>query len=58
MNRCVERVQIEDILGQRFSKGREKYLREHCNCMESLDIGHSTCNNGCIYCYATPKRLI
>lgn len=54
---CVERKQIEEMLGIRFDKVKEKYLRPHCNCMESVDIGHySTCDNGCLYCYATPER--
>ncbi len=52
---CVERRQIETIAGYRFGTVRESYLRPHCNCMESVDIGHySTCDNGCLYCYATP----
>lgn len=51
---CVERQQIEKIVGYRFERVKEKYLRPHCNCMESIDIGHySTCGNGCQYCYAT-----
>jgi hypothetical protein len=51
---CLERRQIEDIVGYRFDKVREGYLRPHCNCLESIDIGHySTCGNGCAYCYAT-----
>ncbi len=54
---CVERQQIEEIVGYRFGKVKESYLRPHCNCMESVDIGHySTCDNGCLYCYATPER--
>ncbi|MCC8089619.1 MAG: DUF1848 domain-containing protein [Rikenellaceae bacterium] len=54
---CVERKQIEEIVGYRFDKVKEKYLRPHCNCMESIDIGHySTCDNGCLYCYATPEK--
>jgi hypothetical protein len=54
---CVEREQIEKIVGYRFDKVRENYLRPHCRCMESIDIGHySTCGNGCVYCYATPTR--
>lgn len=54
---CVERKQIEKIIGYRFDKVKEKYLRPHCNCMESVDIGnYSTCNNGCLYCYATPNK--
>ncbi len=54
---CVERRQIEQIVGYRFEKVREKYLRPICNCMESIDIGHySTCDNGCLYCYATPQK--
>ncbi|MCD7963050.1 MAG: DUF1848 domain-containing protein [Rikenellaceae bacterium] len=52
---CVERSQIEQITGYNFGNVKEKYLRPHCNCMESVDIGHySTCDNGCLYCYATP----
>lgn len=55
---CVERRQIEEIVGCRFDRVKEKYLRPHCNCMESVDVGHySTCDNGCLYCYATPKRV-
>jgi hypothetical protein len=51
---CLEREQIEKIVGYRFEKVKEKYLRQHCNCVESIDIGHySTCGNGCLYCYAT-----
>lgn len=54
---CVERHQIEEIIGCHFEKVKEKYLRPHCNCMESVDIGHySTCDNGCLYCYATSKE--
>lgn len=54
---CVERRQVEEIIGCRFEKVKEKYLRPHCNCMESVDIGHySTCDNGCLYCYATPQK--
>ena len=54
---CVERKQIEEIAGYRFDKVKERYLRPYCNCMESIDIGHySTCDNGCLYCYATPER--
>ncbi len=55
---CVERKQIEEIVGYRFDKVKEKYLRPHCNCMESVDIGcYSTCNNGCLYCYATTEKV-
>jgi hypothetical protein len=51
---CVEREQIEKIVGYRFEKVRERYLRPHCNCLEAIEIGHySTCGNGCQYCYAT-----
>lgn len=54
---CVEKAQIEAIAGCKFGKVRESYLRPHCRCMESVDIDHySTCDNGCLYCYATPER--
>lgn len=56
---CVERRQIERIVGYRFEGVNERYrLRPHCNCMESVDIGHySTCGNGCRYCYATTSKV-
>ena len=51
---CIDRQHVESIVGYRFGKVREKYLRPYCNCMESIDIGHyDTCLNGCEYCYAT-----
>lgn len=35
----------------------KSYLRPHCRCMESVYIGHyPTCDNGRLYCYATPER--
>lgn len=53
---CVERDHMERIAGYKFEKVKEKYLRPNCNCMESIDIGsYSTCDNGCLYCYATPE---
>lgn len=54
---CIDRQHVESIVGYRFGKVKEKYLRKHCNCMESVDIGcYSTCLNGCIYCYATINK--
>lgn len=54
---CIDRRQIEEIVGYRFGKVKKSYLRPHCRCMESVDIGHyPTCDNGRLSCYAMPER--
>jgi len=51
---CIEKAHVEKIIGCRLEGCKDKYLRPNCNCVESVDIGHySTCDNGCLYCYAT-----
>ncbi len=54
-----------DILGKangiKFKKLKHNGMRNHCNCIETRDIGaYDTCPNGCKYCYAnsTPKNAI
>ena len=54
-----------DILGKangiKFKKLKHKGMRNHCNCIETRDIGaYDTCPNGCKYCYAnsTPQKAL
>lgn len=50
---CIDRELIESISGHPIAAKADKNQRANCGCVESTDIGaYSTCENGCVYCYA------
>lgn len=56
-NRCIDKRQIEKIIGCKLSGGKDKNQRGECGCMESVEIGaYDTCKNGCLYCYANQSE--
>ncbi|MCX5907631.1 MAG: DUF1848 family protein, partial [Deltaproteobacteria bacterium] len=58
VSRCID----GELLGAMHPEGlpcsrkRARGQRIQCGCTESMDIGWYSlrCQNGCIYCYATP----
>lgn len=56
-NRCIDPVLIEEILGCKIQVPKDKNQRDVCGCVESVEIGtYDTCQNGCLYCYASHSR--
>ncbi len=50
---CIDKSHIEKILGVKINAHKDKNQRQHCLCVESIDIGtYNCCANGCNYCYA------
>lgn len=50
---CIDKKQIEKIVGCTLRLEKDKNQREECGCVESVEVGtYNTCKNGCRYCYA------
>lgn len=56
-NCCIDKALIESMIGCSLNVGKDKYQRQECGCMESVDVGtYHTCKNGCKYCYANESK--
>lgn len=57
-NSCIDKGQIEKIIGCKLRGAKDKNQRGECGCMESVEIGaYDTCKNGCLYCYANQSDV-
>lgn len=53
---CIDPGKIEELLGCSLKAPKDTGQREHCGCIQSVDIGvYDTCTAGCAYCYATRR---
>ncbi|HWP97293.1 MAG TPA: DUF1848 domain-containing protein [Syntrophomonadaceae bacterium] len=54
---CIDQKVIEDIVDYSINLKKDTNQRQHCGCIESIDIGaYDSCPHGCIYCYATSNE--
>lgn len=52
--RCIDADLLSKIGGINLSSRKDPSQRKECGCVKSVDIGsYNTCQNGCLYCYAT-----
>lgn len=58
---CIDAQRVEEISGRPLAPGlktgEKGGQRPGCGCAQSVDIGaYHTCQNGCVYCYATSSQ--
>ena len=54
---CVDNEILNRLTNNSYLRLKNKPTREHCGCVESVDIGsYNTCLFGCSYCYATTSK--
>ena len=55
--RCIDDRLISELTGIKLNLPKDKYQRERCGCVASVDIGeYNTCRHGCRYCYANVSQ--
>ena len=58
---CIDAQRVEEISGRPLASGlktgEKGGQRPGCGCAQSVDLGaYHTCQNGCVYCYATSSQ--
>ena len=57
---CIDANKIEQLIGEKIQKIKDKGQRKGCGCSKSKDIGSYTgifrCMHNCGYCYASPAK--
>ncbi|MDH7483135.1 MAG: DUF1848 domain-containing protein [Spirochaetales bacterium] len=54
---CIDESMIRELASPVHVPGRDRYQREGCTYLESVDIGaYGTCKRHCLYCYARRGR--
>jgi DNA repair photolyase len=55
--KCIDDRLISELTGTKLNIGKDKYQRELCGCVASVDIGeYNSCGHGCRYCYANVSQ--